>query len=65
VVPLLGLGGRQRRKGYQGANVPDMKAVEFKRSELRERFDDLYHLLNPKAAAEARQAKADKLRGLP
>jgi hypothetical protein len=56
VVPLLGLGGRQRRKGYQGANVPDMKALGFKRSELRERFDDLYHLLNPKAATASTAA---------
>jgi hypothetical protein len=48
---------------YQGANVPDVKVLEFKRSDLRERFDDLYRLLNPKAAADARRAKADRLRG--
>lgn len=50
---------------YQGANVPDVKVLEFKRSDLRERFDDLYHLLNPKAAADAWRAKADKLRSRP
>ena len=50
---------------YQGGNVPDVKVLEFKRSDLRERFDDLYRLLNPKAAAEARQAKAGRLRDRP
>jgi hypothetical protein len=48
---------------YQGGAVPDAKVLEFNRSDLRERFDDLYRLLNPKAAADARRAKADKLRG--
>ena len=48
---------------YQGGAVPDVKVLDFKRSELRERFDDLYRVLNPKAAAVARQAKIDKLRG--
>ena len=50
---------------YQGAVVPDVKVLDFKRSELRERFDDLYHLLNPKAAADARWAKADILKSPP
>jgi hypothetical protein len=49
---------------YQGGAVPDVKVLDFKRSELRERFDDLYRVLHPKAAADARQAKLDKLRGL-
>jgi hypothetical protein len=40
-----------------------VKVLDFKRSELHERFDDLYRVLNPKAAAVARQAKIDKLRG--
>jgi hypothetical protein len=48
---------------YQGGAVPDVKVLDFKRSELREQFDDLYRVLNPKAAAVARQAKIDKLRG--
>ena len=48
---------------YQGGAVPDVKVLDFKRSELREQFDDLYRVLNPKAAAAARQAKIDKLRG--
>jgi hypothetical protein len=30
--------------------VPDVKVLDFKRSELRERFDDLYRLLNPVSA---------------
>jgi hypothetical protein len=50
---------------YQGARVPDVKVLDFKRSELRERFDDLYRLLNSKAAADARREKADKLKGPP
>jgi hypothetical protein len=48
---------------YQGGAVPDVKVLDIKRSELRERFDDLYRVLNPRAAAEARQAKVDKLTG--
>ncbi len=49
---------------YQGGAVPDVKVLEVKRSELRERFDDLYGLLNPRAAAETRRVKADKLKSL-
>ena len=50
---------------YQGGAVPDVKVLDFKRSDLRERFDDLYRVLNPRAAAEARQAKVNKLKGRP
>jgi hypothetical protein len=50
---------------YQGAVVPDVKVLDFKRSELRERFDDLYQLLNPEAVADARRAKADRLKSPP
>lgn len=50
---------------YQGGAVPGVKVLDFKRSDLRERFDDLYRVLNPRAAAEARQAKVDKLQGRP
>jgi Type I restriction enzyme R protein N terminus (HSDR_N) len=50
---------------YQGGAIPDVKVLDFKRSDLRERFDDLYRVLNPRAAAEARQAKVDKLRSRP
>jgi hypothetical protein len=50
---------------YQGARVPDVKVLDFKRSELCERFDDLYSLLNPNAAADAQREKADKLKGPP
>ena len=50
---------------YQGAAVPDVKVLDFKRSSFAERFDDLYRLLNPKAAADARREKVDKLKGPP
>ena len=46
---------------YQGGAVPDVKVLDFKRTDLRERFDDLYRVLNPRAAAETRQAKIEKL----
>lgn len=46
---------------YQGGAIPDVKVLEVKRSDLRERFDDLYRILNPMAVAEARQAKISKL----
>jgi hypothetical protein len=47
----------------QGGAVPDVKVLDIKRSELRERFDDLYRVLNPAAAKATRQAKLDKLKG--
>ncbi len=46
---------------YQGGAVPDVKVLELKRPELRERFDDLYRVLNPRAAAEARRDKIARL----
>jgi hypothetical protein len=46
---------------YQGGAVPDVKVLDIKRSELRDRFDELYHVLNPEAAIAARQAKLAKL----
>jgi hypothetical protein len=48
---------------YQGGAVPDVKVLDIQRADLRERFDDLYRTLNPAAAAAARQAKLDKLKG--
>jgi hypothetical protein len=48
---------------YQGGAVPDVKVLDIKRTDLRERFDDLYGALNPEAATAARQAKLDKLKG--
>jgi hypothetical protein len=45
--------------------VPDVKVLEIKRSELGERFDELYSILNPKAAAEARMQKEARLAGPP
>jgi len=50
---------------YQGGAIPDVKVLDFKRSDLREHFDDLHRKLSPRAAAEARQAKVDKLKGSP
>ena len=49
---------------YQGGAVPDVKVMDIKRSELRERFDDLYRVLNPKAANDARQAKIEKAKSV-
>jgi Type I restriction enzyme R protein N terminus (HSDR_N) len=46
---------------YQGGAVPDVKVLELKRADLRERFDDLYRVLNPRAAAEARREKIARL----
>jgi hypothetical protein len=46
---------------YQGGAIPDLKVLEVKRSDLRERFDELYRVLNPLAAAEARRDKIAKL----
>ena len=46
---------------YQGGAVPDVKVLELKRADLRERFDDLYRVLNPKAAVEARRDKISRL----
>ena len=42
--------------------VPDVKVVDMKRVELRDRFDELYPILNPQAGMAARQAKLDKLK---
>ena len=46
---------------YQGGAVPDVRVVEVKNGQLRERFDDLFAVLNPKAALEARRDKAKRL----
>ena len=48
---------------YQGGAVPDVKVLDVKRSELRVRFDEIYQVLNPKAALETRRGKAAKLTG--
>jgi type I site-specific restriction endonuclease len=48
---------------YQGGAVPDAKVMDFKRADLRDRFDDLYRLLSPQAAARAREEKIAKLTG--
>lgn len=46
---------------YQGGAVPDVRVIEVKSGELRERFDDLHAVLNPKAALKARREKAERL----
>lgn len=38
---------------YQGA-IPDVKMLEFRREELRDRFDDLYRLLNRETVIKTR-----------
>jgi hypothetical protein len=47
---------------YQGGAVPDVKALDIKRSELRDRFDELYRVLNPTVTRTTRQAKLEKLK---
>ena len=46
---------------YQGGAIPDVKVLEVKRADLRERFDELYKVLNPLAVGEARWDKIAKL----
>jgi hypothetical protein len=43
---------------YQGGAVPDVKVLEVKRPELRQRFDEMYAVLNPRAT---RQTRIDKI----
>ena len=42
---------------YQGGSVPDVKKLETSRSRLATDFAELYQLLNPAAALEARRQK--------
>ena len=44
---------------YQGA-IPDVKVLEFTRSELRDRFDEIYRVLNCETVAKAYDAKLMK-----
>jgi Type I restriction enzyme R protein N terminus (HSDR_N) len=46
---------------YQGGAIPDLKILELKRSELRERFDELYRVLNPHVVAKARRDRIANL----
>ena len=48
---------------YQGGAVPDVKVLEVQRPELRDRFDEIYGVLNPAAAAAARRDKISRLTG--
>jgi Type I restriction enzyme R protein N terminus (HSDR_N) len=41
---------------YQGP-IPDVKVLEFRREELEDRFDDLYHKLNRKTVIKVRKEK--------
>jgi hypothetical protein len=50
---------------YQGGAVPDVKVLEIKRSELRDRFDELFSVLNPDAAAAARRDKIARFSSTP
>jgi hypothetical protein len=45
---------------YQGA-IPDVMTLKFKRSELKERFDEIYRLLNCETVYEARAEKFRRL----
>jgi hypothetical protein len=47
---------------YPGGAVPDVKVLDIQRSELRDRFDELYRVLNPATVKAARQAKLEKLK---
>jgi hypothetical protein len=47
---------------YQGGAVPDVKVLDVKRTELRDRFDEIYRVLNPAAAKAARQVRLEKLK---
>ncbi len=48
---------------YQGGAVPDVRVCEVRRAALREKFDDLYAVLNPEAALATRQQKIARLAG--
>jgi hypothetical protein len=47
---------------YKDGAVLDARVIDVKCGELRERFDDLYAALNPKAALKALRDKAKRLR---
>jgi hypothetical protein len=44
---------------YQGP-IPDVKVLEFKRTEVQERFDEIYQVLNCETVAKAYDAKLKK-----
>jgi hypothetical protein len=48
---------------YQGDAVPDVRVCEVRRATLREKFDDLYAVLNPEAALATRQQRIARLAG--
>jgi hypothetical protein len=50
---------------YQGGAVPDVRVIEVNRADLRDRFDELYSILNPKTAAAVRRDRTDRLKGKP
>ncbi|MGO9080892.1 MAG: type I restriction enzyme HsdR N-terminal domain-containing protein [Streptosporangiaceae bacterium] len=50
---------------YQGGAVPDVRVIEVRRGELREKFDELYAVLNPEAVLKARREKSERLTARP
>lgn len=50
---------------YQGGAIPDLKVMDMTRSELKERFDELYNVLSYDAAVDARRAKIAKYSNQP
>jgi hypothetical protein len=46
---------------YQGGAVPDVRVFETSRADLRNRFDELYSILNPQTVAAVRKDKIDRL----
>jgi hypothetical protein len=44
---------------YQGP-IPDVKVLEFKRTEVQERFDEIYRVLNCETVTKAYDAKLKK-----
>jgi hypothetical protein len=47
---------------YQGGAVPDVRVLETKRTDLRDRFDELYSILNPETVAAVRKDKLDRFK---
>ena len=46
---------------FQGAVAPDLEVLRFAQSDLAERFDELYSLLNPETAKATRRGKISLL----
>ena len=46
---------------FRSGAVPDVHVIEVQRADLRDRFDDLYSILNPDAVAAVRKDKIGRL----